>query len=158
MNKYIVDSDSLIQSKNGPYDFEIAPPFWDLIVNNNQIFSSYMVYKELIKGKDRLAQWAKLNKNSGLFLNPNPQDQKVYGKIGHFVVNNYPQEESSYFLNGADPWIIAQAKNLNAIVVTHEVLVNSYSKKVKIPNICNEFGLKCINIYQMLQGLQFVFK
>ena len=56
-----------------------------------------------------------------------------------------------------DPWLIAKAKTLEATLVTQEATVSSSTKKVKIPNICAEFGVRCITTFDMLRELQPVF-
>ncbi|WP_255365668.1 MULTISPECIES: DUF4411 family protein [Alishewanella] len=38
-----------------------------------------------------------------------------------------------------------------AIVVTHESLVSDATKKVKVPNICKQFGVQCINTFEFLR-------
>ena len=55
MPDYWLDSDSLIQTKNGPYGFDIAPTFWNFIeqkMNEGVIASSIMVYGELENGDE----------------------------------------------------------------------------------------------------------
>lgn len=61
------------------------------------------------------------------------------------------------FLRGADPWLIAKAKVLNAVVVTHEVLVPETAKKIKIPNVCEKFGIQYMNTFQLLRKLEACF-
>lgn len=73
---------------------------------------------------------------------------------GHLMsVSNYAVPNRSLFLDGADPWLIAKAKVLNATVVIYETLVDSSSKKVKIPNVCHYFGARCCKIYDLLDRL-----
>jgi hypothetical protein len=53
----------------------------------------------------------------------------------------------------ADYYLIAQAKQKSAIVVTHEVPSDSL-KKIKIPNVCIGLGIKFITPFVMLKQLQ----
>lgn len=53
----------------------------------------------------------------------------------------------------ADYYLIAQARQRNAIVVTHEVPSDSL-KKIKIPNMCMDLGIKFITPFLMLRELQ----
>jgi hypothetical protein len=53
----------------------------------------------------------------------------------------------------ADPWIIAKAQCLGATVVTHESVVAPNARKVKVPNICQQFDVTCINTFQFLREL-----
>jgi NADPH:quinone reductase-like Zn-dependent oxidoreductase len=52
---------------------------------------------------------------------------------------------------GADPWVLAQAKADSIVVVTHEVLVPPNSKRVKIPNVCSQFGVLYVDTYTILR-------
>jgi len=157
MQKYCLDTNVLIQAKNGPYGFDIAPSFWELIdqkIEEKIISTSILVYKELTDGTDELAKWIRDRRESGCFIEPDKDVQYKLGAIADYVNENHPQHEAAEFLSGADPWVIALAKTTNAIVVTQERLVSSESKKVKIPNICKKFGVLYIDTYQMLRELK----
>jgi hypothetical protein len=121
-----------------------------------------MVYQELKDFGDELAEWVKARHPSPLFVTPSRQAQEIYSQVADFVstTEEYPfkPEHRAQFLKGADAWVIAQAMEKNAAVVTMEVAVDPSSTKVKIPNICAKFGVDCLNIYQLLRALnaQFV--
>ena len=60
----------------------------------------------------------------------------------------------------ADPWIIATAKVNKLTVVTNEqknIGLNKVnpSKSAKIPNICEDFDVRCITLREMLRELEF---
>ena len=60
MKRYCLDANVLIQAKNGPYDFNIAPAFWTSLEKhflNKSICMSKLVYDELAKGDDELSEW-----------------------------------------------------------------------------------------------------
>ncbi len=157
MPRYCLDTNIFIQAQNGPYAMDIVPAFWDWLdqqVAAGHLFSSIMVQQEVTAGTDDLTNWAKARNNSGLFEPPSPDAQRIFGDISNYVLSNYTTAEANAFLQGADPWVIAQAQAENAKVVTMEKLVGANSKKVKIPNICNEFGVDWLNTYQLLRELQ----
>ena len=112
-----------------------------------------LVCDELTAGNDDLAEWAKLRKDNGIFVPPNDVAQVVFQQIADYVNANFPQPQAQAFLDGADPWVIAEAKAGNAIVVTHEILVPLNSSKVKIPNICQHFQVEYRKVYAMLREL-----
>ncbi len=157
MPRYCLDTNIFIQAQNGPYAMDIVPAFWDWLdqqVNEGNLFSSILVHQEIIAGTDDLANWARSRNNSGLFESPSPDAQRLFGDISNYALSNYEQAEADFFLQAADPWVIAQAQADNAKVVTMEKLVGANSKKVKIPNVCSEFGVDWLNTYQMLRELQ----
>jgi len=71
--------------------------------------------------------------------------------------NDFNPGNRDKFLEKGDPWLIAKAKTLGATLVTQEATVVPNSKKVKVPNICAEFGVRCITTFDMLRELQPVF-
>lgn len=162
MKKYCIDTSFLIQSKNGPYGFEIAPGFWDWLdkeFSAGTIYSSSLVYHELVDGNDELAEWIKRRRDDKIFVEPNDIVQSNHIKIADYVINNYPSFQSQVFLSKADSWVIAQAIVDDNIVVTFEILVPEESKKVKIPNICKVFNAQYIEPYEMMRqcNVKFVF-
>jgi len=156
MCRYHLDANVFIQAKNGPYGMDIAPSFWKLLDDQSDagvICSSTMVYEELATGNDELAAWAKARKGTRLFVEPSANVQQVFYQIAAYVHERYAEHQVQRFLAGADAWVIAHAKVENAVVVTHETLVNEYSEKPKIPNICKYFDVDWVNAYQMLRVL-----
>lgn len=156
MSKYCIDADVLIQAKNGPYQFKTWPIFWRWLesqIDNATIFSSTFVYEEWVAGNDDLTKWARSQKDSGFFIEPNDATQAIYKDIANFVIRKYPEKNAKDFLDGADAWVIAHAANEKASVVTQERGVVIYSQKVKIPNICAKFKVPCINLYDLFQKL-----
>ena len=156
MPDFWLDTDSFITPKNGPYGFDIAPGFWSFLeqkVNEGIIASSRLVYEELHNGaEDELRKWAEARKDSGLFVEPDSDVQAAFRKIADYVEDNYPPHQATEFLKGADPWIIAHAKAHGGRVVTFERAA-PHSKKPKIPVISDEFGVKAMNIYEVLREL-----
>jgi hypothetical protein len=55
-----------------------------------------------------------------------------------------------YFLQVADYYLVAQAHAWNYVVVTHERADHAV-KRIKIPNVCIELGLKCMTPFEMLR-------
>ena len=156
MPRYCLDADTFIQAKNGPYGMDIVPAFWswlDQQFEAGAIYSSILVCDELLEGSDDLAEWAKLRKDNGMFVPPSDVVQATFRQIADYVNANFPQPQAQMFLDGADPWVIAEAKVGNAIVVTHEILVPPNSSKVKIPNICQKFRVEYRKVYAMLREL-----
>lgn len=95
-----------------------------------------------------------MKKKVALFIGPTEAVQTFSPQIADFVTKTYKAQQAKFFLEDADPWVIAHAKIENAIVVTQETLVPSVSSQVKIPNICNQFGVKWIDLYALLRELK----
>lgn len=146
MTLYCIDSNILIEAYKGPYGFDLFPVFWEWIeekANEEKLFCSKVVYDEIYRGSDELAEWVHERRNSPLFRDISEEVQIEYVEIVNYVQNHqrFSQQQKDFFLGEGDPFIIAHAKVENAIVVTQEALVPHNSSKVKIPNICNQFGV-----------------
>jgi hypothetical protein len=158
---YLLDSNAFIQAKNLHYGMDFCPAFWDFIEEkstDSTIASVDMVYAELIKGNDELADWIKDKKDDINFFSVSDENtQNKFGEIVNYVSNNnFRENEVIKFLDGADPWLIAKAAILEeATIVTHEVFVpDPNSRKIKIPNVCEQFAIPYINPFEMIRTLE----
>lgn len=58
------------------------------------------------------------------------------------------------FLGGADPWLIAKAMTINVTVATHEQLNLAARRKFLIPNVCQHFGVRFVDTFELLNALE----
>ena len=159
MPDYWLDSNVFIEGMKGPYGFDIAPRFWELIdemIGVGRIACPTRVLRELLDGQDDLSTWARERRNSGLFIAAEPAVQEASAGVIQFAVTRYPDNQARRrFLDRADPWVIAHAGVDGGTVVTSEVRVPENSGQVKIPNVCDQLQVpvRSINVYQMLREL-----
>ena len=155
--KYLLDSNTYIQAKNFYYGMDICPAYWDWLDQQFQlgtVASVDMIAKELKDGNDELAQWVK-DRPEHFINNDDDETQSVFTEIVQAVVaGDYNPANRDNFLAKADPWIIAKAKTIGATVVTNESLAVQNTKKVKVPNICHQFDVPCLNTFQFLRELE----
>lgn len=156
MERYCLDSNIYIEMKNGPYGFDIAPGFWIWLeheAESGTLYSPEAVCRELLSYKDELAEWVRNRQTTSLFTAPPDREvQQRFREVADFVQAHYPHHKVIEFLAGADPWVIAQAWHDGSVVVTHEAHVDTKSKKPKIPNLCDQFGIKYIKLYDLLRS------
>lgn len=153
-----LDADVYIQAKNGPYPFDMIPGFWVFLAEQlelGNIRSPKMVYDELTDGNDILASWCKNRRNKGICVKADKTVQDCFRKITNHVYDKhkYKPRHAGVFLQGGDGWVIAHAMATNGVVVTQES-EKTKKTKVKVPTVCKEFGIKCINTYEMLAQLK----
>ena len=111
-----------------------------------------MVYDELLDGQDKLANWARSRKGTGLFADPDMAVQRQFQRVCAYVAEHYQDNQPRRrFLGRADPWVIAHVMATGGAVVTHEQKNPTISNKVKIPNVCGHFGVRYIDVYLMLR-------
>lgn len=146
-----------IHAKNLYYSFDFCPAYWDWLDRQcavGKIASIDMVANELIAGDDELVTWVK--DRSGHFLPcDDAETQSLVGEIAQDLMQgHYNPQNRDDFLAGADPWIIAKAKIIGATVVSHESRITQQGKKVKVPNVCQQYGVECISTFELLRKLK----
>lgn len=153
---YLLDANTYIHAKNLYYSFDICPAYWDWLdkeFNSGRITSIDMVAEELKAGNDELVQWVK-DRPKHLLPCDDADTQLVLADITNDLMQgDYNPQNRDAFLGSADPWIIAKAKVLGAVVVSHESRITQQGKKIKIPNVCEQYGVGCISTFQLLRKL-----
>ena len=160
---YLIDTSVVIQVKNSYYAFDIAPGFWNQllgkVMSKDCIFIDSVVH-EIDKGKDELKDWFEMQirvQQAELIAQAEESAEvyENYKKIANFVSDNkmYDGNSRANFMKGADPWIIAAAKTWNHTVVTFEQEGQNGNKHIKIPNVCKEFHVPFMNLFDMMRQL-----
>lgn len=65
----------------------------------------------------------------------------------------YFDSAKTKFATGADCWLAAYARVHGASVVTNEQKAPESKKEVKLPDVCEQFGVRHVNTFQMLRAL-----
>jgi hypothetical protein len=160
MARYWLDASVLIEAHRKTYPIKIVGSFWIWLngqIQDGIIVCPRLVYKEIAEvdgHKDDLAHWMRVRKGKGLCIPASRAVQETVGKIKVHVYENYDHVEAWEFSKGADSWVIAHALVDNGIVVTRESTLHPHAKKVRIPDVCSHFGIKCINTLEMLRQLK----
>jgi len=154
-NYYIIDSCSLIElNRHNPLD--VFPSLWkkiESLINSELLVSHKEVFNEISQQDDQLLEWAKKNKK----MFKGVTDKQV--QIVKDILSKYPSLIKIERKFDADPWIIALAKEMKEdpqrklhqvkrLIVTEESLKGN---KVKIPFVCKEFDIECINRIEMFR-------
>lgn len=151
---YLLDANTYIQAKNLYYGMDICPAYWDFLdttFQSGHVCSIHQVYRELTDGNDDLKDWVKQRKDH-FITNDDEATQGNYANIAqHLFDQDYNANSRDKFLEKADAWIIAKAVTLEATVVSLESLAPQQSKRVKVPNVCNDFGVDCISTFEFLR-------
>lgn len=159
MSEFWLDSNVLIEAKNGHHAFDINPGFWEALERHSKagkLKSCMTVHAELISGNDELADWAK--RQTHLFVTPNEDVQETFREISTYVCANYEKPYADEFLSKADPWVIAHAILASGSVVSQEALLTGPHKKVKIPNVCAYYSVPSLKTWDLLRSLGVSFK
>lgn len=159
VNKYCLDANVLIQAWQKYYNPRFCPDYWNILIElgkRDKIFIPELVYEEIIRTEDDLTKWLKASKITIKKITE-PLTiclQKIYAAdpLHRNLVDN---------INGrslADPWVIAHSIHENSIVVTkEEKIIALNSKRIRIPNVCDNMGVRWINDFQFIEELDIKF-
>ncbi len=133
------------------------PTLWvqfDALVSDGRVTSTREVKRELDVYAHVDEQW--VQDNSGIFTIPTAVEAQMIRSIyavPHFQQNIELKKIHKGGLN-ADPFVIAKAHSIQGTVVTLE---GAPPNAAKIPNICQHFGVRCLNLEQFMEeeGWQF---
>lgn len=155
---FVLDANVFISAMRDYYAFDLAPGFWKSLedhAKNGRILSIDYVKEELERGKDQLAQWAKNNFSHAFIVTDDQDVQESYREMMTWVQgqDQFLDAAKAEFARVADGWLVAYAKAKGCIVVTLEKFDPDIKRKVKIPNVCQAFGMQFVNTFEMLRRL-----
>ena len=162
MSMYLIDSDVLITAKNSYYAFDLCPGFWRSLLDKHQsgeVYSLDRVRMELQQGRDDddLVIWVQKTVPDGFFLSTQQADVvAAYTEVMLWAQRNpqYFDNAKARFATGADGWLVAYARTHGRIIVTLEESRPESRNEIKLPDVCNQFGVRYENVFTMLRALQ----
>jgi len=155
---YVLDSNVFIDAARRYYAFDIAPPFWSILLNHakdGHLQSIDRVKVELELGKDELARWAS-GSFHGQFASTEDDDViAAYRKIMIWsqAQTQYTDAAKAEFAAVADGWLVAYAMAKGYVIVTLEQFDPNIKRRIKIPNACEAFGVEYIDTFAMMRAL-----
>jgi len=166
MDVYCIDTSSLIEMKDRyPIDvFVDLLPKMESLIKEGRLIAPMEVKREIERGDDELKKWVTGKKR--LFVKP---DVKQIKKVKE-ILRDYPflAKSEEVAASNADPWLIALAivrdeeeheklfKHLKHkhVVVTEESPTNPQ----KIPAVCRNYNIECINLLEFFRRLGWKFR
>jgi len=161
--RFLLDANAFIEPRDRYYGFDICPGYWTTLLQEhtkNRVYSIDRIRSELVPRKradwDDLAVWIDEKAPDTFFKKS--EDQSVIDAFQGMV--NWAYSSSQFtdaakanFASVADGWLVAYAKVNKLIVVTHEEYAPEIKKSVKIPNVCVEYDVDYVNVFEMLREL-----
>jgi len=157
-NIYCLDANVLIQAWNTYYNPKFCPDYWNILIKLGKyrtIFVPEVVLEEITRTEDDLTQWLKASK-----IPIEKYSEPVISSWKEILSNPVHKKlvDSAKGRSIADPWVVAHALHRNATVVTKEEKITaSSSKRIKIPNVCENMGIRWINDFQFVDELKIRF-
>lgn len=156
--KYCLDANVLIRAWRDYYSPKFCPDYWDVLNalgKQDRIFLPRFVKEEIVRTEDDLTIWLKSSKIPIREVTGPVTSclQQIYAKdpVHKYLVDNTRQRSL------ADPWVIAHALHENCCVVTRENKETSNTKRIKIPNVCENMGVRWINDFELIEELKIRF-
>ena len=158
---YLVDADVFITAKNLYYPFDICPGFWKSLLHHHRagrIYSIDRVRGELLAASrtEDLVLWVRNEVPDDFFLPVDTAEvSDAYTDIMMWVQRQtrFFDHAKAKFATGADGWLVAYALVHGATVVTNEQSAPQSKKDVKLPDLCDQFGVRRYNTFAMLRAL-----
>lgn len=156
---YLLDANVLITAHNTYYPIARVPQFWEWIIDNaeySRIKIPYEILEELEAGKkeDELFKWVKKNKKT--LLLDEQADQLLVNKV---IEQGYAKDltDDETHKLGCDPFLIAYAMaESGRCAVTLEASKPSAKRaNRRIPDVCKQLNIRCIDTFAMLRALDF---
>lgn len=166
--KFLIDSNSLMTASRQYYAQDIVPSFWTFLESKltlGDILILDLVKDEIDKGDDFLKCW--VDQHASEFVICKHVDQLIIEKYAEIM--RYVQACGFYNdvgfaswaqANIADPWLIATAATYGHTIITFEqrsgnLSTKNKSKKVKIPDVADNFGFAVRDLYYMMRYMKF---
>ena len=158
---YLFDANVLIDANRDYYPIERVPEFWDWMLEMGKLGRIKIpqeFYEEVIASKDKkdpLVEWLK-NYKETLVLDEEVDVNQVTRVLGHGYASDLTDEELIKI--GRDPFLVAYAlvDILNRSVVTTERSRPSRRRaNRKLPDVCDDFNVRCIHTFALIQELDF---
>lgn len=147
---FIFDANILIRLHRDLLPPDIWPSVWEVLRTyycEGKWKLLTVVRDELLKGNDALQGWIR---NS--CFKPLPVDDEgtlsTYSDMMDNIIRGgrFTDTAISKYADGADPWIVAYAKEHDAVVVTLEKSAPNRATSIKIPDIAELYGVTCIDL------------
>ncbi len=154
---YVFDSNCFIEPWNKFYSYEFFEQYWDKFLKKSlsdcTVLIQEEVYNDILKKDDGLNRWLK-----GFKIEIVKTDISITREVAA-INNKFPKLTKEYSGRSfSDPFVIALARFRKATVVTMEDFGSE--NKPKIPFVCDQMGVKCIDLFKYLkiEGVSFSIK
>ncbi|HHY09058.1 MAG TPA: DUF4411 family protein [Firmicutes bacterium] len=161
--KYAIDANIFISASRLYYPFDVAPAFWKQLLEKgaDKVILIDRICDEIFRGGDQLSQWLRENRHE--FCLRSSQDPVVIASYREIISNvsqnlRYTEAARRQFATVADSWVCAHSLAWSYTVVTEEIHEPARQNRIKIPDVCVEFGIDYIDRLQFIRQIGIVFE
>lgn len=156
--RYLLDANVLITADRDYYPLERVPEFWDWLLHQGsegRISVPFEIFDEVIAGKGDLVEWAKAHKDT-LVVDSDAELSLVKQVLSQGYAPDLTEDEVEKV--GKDPFLVACAlssKSDTTVVTTEISRPTKKRANRKLPDVCKEFGVRCISTFGLVRELNF---
>jgi len=156
--KYLIDANILISGYKKYFPMDVHVSYWKTIKEQIAIGNFVIIDKVKDEIQDEpLVAWMNQNVNKQLY-ETSTDSMNEYKHIQMWANGNpnFGAVHKEHFAKGnvADPFLVAKALKCGYTVVTYEEAGGRGTTKIKIPDVCEQFGVPCITINDALRELK----
>lgn len=153
--RYSIDSSALIEAWRRLYPIDVVPALWeglDELIAAGDLRATEEVVHEVERKDDDLLGW--INGRPALSVAIDTDIQHIVARI---LADHSRLLDTRKGRSGADPFVIALARQHGACVVTQEHPTAS-SSRPNIPDVCAILGIRTIDVLQLMREQRWVFR
>lgn len=161
---YLLDANVLIDANRDYYPIDRVPEFWDWLLEMGslgRIKVPQEICEEVIfprpskDNEDPLVEWLK-EKSETLVLG----EEAVVELVGRVTEKGYANDLTDVEIEkiGRDPFLVAYAlvdRQNRSVVTTEHSSPRKQRANRKLPDVCSDFNVVCINTFALIQQLDF---
>lgn len=165
MPEYVLDSNFFIQSHRFSNPLDISLSFWSKIeklAHSGPIISIDKVREEIYSSEDELTEWCK-NHLPDDFFKDSVSLVDEYAQVASWAATheqyNSGAKEDFLSVNNADAFLVTYGLGdpSNRVIVTQEKSAPDSKKRILLPDACNHFGIRNINMLALFRELGITF-
>ncbi|AZI43248.1 DUF4411 family protein [Deinococcus psychrotolerans] len=144
MTTYVIDTNIFIRLYSwNPREIKLYDHIWSAIdgaIKSGSMITDSTVQMELDKHNSPAKEWVKTQ--MGLVI---PMSNEIFVCAQEIMARCPSLVDPESERNHADPFIIAAALIKDGVAVSDEKPRKQQSDRCKVPDACDEFGVKCLN-------------
>ena len=155
---YLLDANVPIDANRYYYPMDRVPQFWEWLIalaQSRQIKIPREICEEVSERTDAVSNWLKEN-SADMLLQETPSPPMVSRVILEGYAPDLTDDEIEK--TGKDPFLIAYAlaDSINRTVVSNEVSRPTIKRANRhVPDVCQHFNIRPINVFTLIQELNF---
>lgn len=161
MDKYLLDTNVLLDAHDRIYPMSVFPNLWEWISTSGKFYITKKVYNELTSIDSNFNTWLENNFRDRLVDEEQEPTIKEYKNIVEFLTESSYWSEAGYnqwieSSKKADPWLISYAmSNKEFCIISHEKLSSpdkkaKSNKEPKIPFVAKQMNIKVLTLWQVM--------